>query len=312
MPRPFRFTVQAGTHLDTRSDVLLDGAALAGYARRVEALGYQELYTFDHIGTVDPWAPLVAAAVAAPGLRVGPLVLNNELHHPVLVARTAATIDRLTGGRVVLGMGTGYATAEHDALGEPLRAPGPRVGRFGESLAVLRALLDDGRVDHDGEHLHVHLDDLGVRPARPRVPFLIGGHGPRVVGLAARYADIFQFTGLSHGPDGKPSISGFALDALAERARWLAEAAGERDAEIERSALVQAIAIGQGDGPVDDLAARFSVDPQVVRESPFVLVGSVEQVVDKLERVREALGVSHYVVRDPDAFAPVVEALDGK
>jgi probable F420-dependent oxidoreductase len=312
MPRPFRFTVQGGTHVDPQQQLLADGAALPHYAVRVAALGYQELYSFDHIGAVDPFAPLVVAATAAEQLRVGPLVLNNELHHPVLLARTAATVDRLTGGRLVLGLGTGYDESEHEAIGAPIRPPKARVDRFAESLAVLRALLDEGRADHDGEHHRVHLDDLGVRPVQARVPFLIGGHGPRVVRLAARYADIFQFTGIVHGEGGKPGGAGFGVPALVERARWLAEAAGERDADIERSALVQVVGVGP-DGPsAENVAGRFEQDVDLVRESPFALFGPVEQVVDKLQRLREQLGISHYVIRDPENFAPVVDALAGK
>ncbi len=178
MPSPFRFTVQSGR------DVFGDGAGLPDHARRIQQLGYQELYSMDHIGTVDPFVPLVVAAAATDRLRVGPLVLNNELHHPVLLARTAATVDRLSGGRLVLGLGTGYDEAEHRSIGAPIRPPGARVDRFAESLAVLRALLDAGSVDFDGEHHHVHVEDLGVRPAQARVPFLVAGHGRRVVGLS--------------------------------------------------------------------------------------------------------------------------------
>src|SRR4051794_6604218 len=227
MPRPFRFAAQGGP--------FTDGAALAAHARRVESLGYRELYSFDHIGHIDPFAPLVAAAAATERLGVGPLTVDNDWHHPVLLARTAATVDALSGGRLVLGMGTGHSPAEHESMGSPLRPPGPRVDRFAETLTVLRALLDTGSVDHDGEHHHVHLADLGVKPAQDRVPFLIGGHGRRVVGLAGRHADIFQFTGLRHGADGKADLTGFALAELDHRARWLAEAAGERAAAIERS-----------------------------------------------------------------------------
>ncbi|MCO1660439.1 TIGR03621 family F420-dependent LLM class oxidoreductase [Pseudonocardia humida] len=312
MPRPFRFTVQGGTHLDAGRSLLADGAALPPYARKVESLGYQELYSYDHIGHVDPFAPLVVAASATERLRVGPLVLNNELHHPVLLARTAATVDRMTGGRLVLGLGTGYDESEHEAIGAPIRPPGARVSRFAESLAVLRALLDEGRADHDGEHHRVHVDDLGVRPVQERVPFLIGGHGPRVVRLAARYADIFQFTGIVHGEGGAPSGGGFAVPALVERARWLSEAAGERDGGIERSALVQFLRIGADAPSAEEVARAFELTADAVRDSPFALFGSVEQVVDKLQRLRELLGISHYVVRDPDAFAPVVEALSGR
>ncbi len=120
-------------------------------------------------------------------------MLNNEFHQPVLLARTAATVDRLSGGRLVLGWGTGYMESEHDAIGLPIRPPGPRVTRLGESLEVVRSLLDTGAATVDGHHHHVHLDDLGIRPASDHVPFLIGGHG-RAWCPGGRFADVFQFT----------------------------------------------------------------------------------------------------------------------
>lgn len=305
MTRPFRFAVQ----MLARDDP----GEVTATARRCAELGYEELYTADHIGAADPFVPLVVAALAAPQVRVGPLVLNNELHHPVLLARTAATVDVMTGGRLVLGLGTGYMEAEHDAIGAPINPPGARVRRFAESLTVLRSALDTGAAHLDGEFHHVALDELGVRPAQAHVPFLIGGHGPRVVALAARYADIFQFTGLTHGEGGRPQPGGFALDDLRRRAEWLTEATGARDAAIERSALVQAVAVGPDAGAaLDELADRYDASPELLEETPFVLAGTVEQLVDKLERLRTELGISHYVVRDPEQFAPVVAALAGR
>lgn len=286
---------------------------LVAAAQRIEALGYEELYSYDHIGSVDPFVPLAVVAEATTTLRVGPLVLNNEFHHPALLARTAATLDRLSGGRLVLGLGTGYAQSEHDAIGLVLREPGQRVARFEESLIALRAMLDSDAVDLDGVHHQLHLDKLGVRPAQAHVPFLIGGHGRRVVGIAARYADIFQFTGLTHGEGGRPSAGGFALDQVRPRAEWLTFDAGARDGEIERSALVQHVDVAaDAHERIDGLAERFGVDRAFVEETPFVLAGSVEQVVDKIERLRSELGISHYVVRDAEGFAPVVDALAGR
>jgi probable F420-dependent oxidoreductase len=303
--RPFRF----GQQLMDWSDP--DAVAVA--ARRAEELGYDDLWSYDHVGTVDPFAPLLVAAAATTTLRVGPLVLNNELHHPALLARTAATVDRMTGGRLVLGLGTGYQQSEHDAIGLELRPPGARVDRFGESLQVLRSLLDDGAVTFDGEHHHLAVDRLGVRPAQARVPFLIGGHGRRVVGLAGRFADVFQFTGLTHGPGGVPQPGGFDEAAVATRARWLEEAAGDRVDAIERSALVQALAVGEGAASAAaEASASLGLSAEEVAGSPFVLFGSVEQLVDELERRRERLGISHVVVRDAEAFAPVVAALRGR
>ena len=313
MTRPFRFAVQGGPFDDP--------VALAEHARLVESLGYDELYTYDHIGSapgasggpkIDPFLPLVVAAGATTRLRFGPLVLNNEFHQPALLARTAATFDRMTGGRLVLGIGTGYAQDEHDWIGWPIRPVGPWVTRFGESLAILRSLLDTGAVDHDGEHESVHLADIGIRPVQEHVPILVGGHGRRVVGLAGRFADIFQFTGLTHAADGTPSGGGFALDQAVERGRWLTEAAGDRDTEIERSTLLQFTSVGPDAPKAADLASRFTLPADVVEQTPFALFGSLEQVVDKVERLRETLGISHFLVRDPEGFAAVVEALAGR
>lgn len=303
-PHPFRFAVQGGP--------FRDAAALAEHARHVEALGYDELYSADHIGGIDPFVPLMVAAMATERLRVGPLVINNELHHPALLARTAATVDLLSDGRLVLGMGSGYDEGEHEAIGSPIRPPGPRVSRLDESLTVMRLLLDTGAAHLDGDHVQVAIDDLGVRPAAAQVPFLIGGHGRRMVGLAAKHAQIFQFTGLVHGEGGQPTGAGFAIEHVEQRATWLAADAGPRLAEIERSALVQVVSI-DGSGPnVDETAERLGGTPEVVAETPFVLIGSVNEVVDKLVALRERVGISHYVVREPDAFAPVVAELRGR
>ncbi len=281
--------------------------------RKVESLGYDELYSSDHLGLFDPFVPLVVAAEATSSLRVGPLVLNNEFHNPALLARTAASVDRLSGGRLIVGLGAGYAQAEHDAIGLPLRPPGARVTRFEESVQVLRSLLDSGSAELAGSEIDVAVGDLGVRPVQERVPILIGGHGRRMVGVAGRHADVFQFTGMSADGAGGLSPSGFAFEELVERRGWLVEAAGDRFDDLELSALVQRTAIGADHESVRaDLAARFGFEARLIAECPFLLLGSVEQVIDKLERLRERLGISHYVVRDADGFAPVVEALAGR
>jgi probable F420-dependent oxidoreductase len=304
---PFRFAVQP---MD-----LGDRDAVVSAAREAEDLGYEELYSYDHFGAVDPFVPLVVAAEVTSTLRVGPLVVNNELHHPALLARTAATVDRMTGGRLVLGIGTGYAQSEHDALHIELRPPRERVDRLEESLLALRSLLDSGTAETHGRFHHLAVADLGVRPLQARVPILVGGHGRRVVTVAGRLADIFQFTGLSHGADGTPLASGFVLEQVEQRARWLRDAAGSRDDAVERSVLVQRVVVGdrrEVDDAVDRACRRTGLDPEVVASSPFLLFGSVAQITDRLQQLRETLGVSHVVVREAADFAPVVAALAGR
>jgi alkanesulfonate monooxygenase SsuD/methylene tetrahydromethanopterin reductase-like flavin-dependent oxidoreductase (luciferase family) len=178
---------------------------------------------------------------------------------------------------------------------------------------VLRSLLDTGAAAFTGTHHQLALGKLGVRPVQEHVPFLIGGHGKRVVGIAARHADIFQFTGLTHGEGGQPAPGGFAIEDVRERAQWLADAAGDRLGNIELSALVQRVHIGLGaDEQIEEIAERFGVDRPLIDGTPFLLLGSEEQVVDKLERLRSDIGISHFVVRDAAGFAPVVDALAGR
>ena len=142
---------------------------------------------------------------------------------------------------------------------------------------------------------------------------LIGGHGKRVVGIAARHANIFQFTGLTQGDGGQPAAGGFGIEAIRKRSRWLAEAAGDRLGDIERSALVQFTQNGPTtDDELDAMAERFQVSRELIDETPFVLIGSVEQIVDKLECLRSDVGISHFEVREAEGFAPVVAALAGR
>lgn len=311
MTHPFRFGIQTGPFHDPR--------ALREYAKKVEDLGYAEFFSSDHIdggglNNVDPFLPLLVAAEATSTLRFGPLVLNNEFHNPVLLARTAASFDLLSDGRLILGMGTGYMQSEHDAADIELRPPRDRVARFKESIAALRTLLDDGSAHCDGQHVTLAVGDLGVRPAQEHVPILIGGHGKRVVSIAAQMADVFQFTGLTHDPvSGRPSGGGFARHMVAERHGWLRRAAGDRYARLELSTLVQQTHIGYGSGDVlAATATRLGVEPTLVEETPFALIGAEAEVIEKLHGLREDFGIHHVVSRDPDDLAPIVAALAGR
>ena len=296
----FTFAVQAMGFGDRES--------LLATARAAETLGYSELYTADHVGLADPLLPLIVAAESTTRLRFGPLVLNNELHHPALLARSIATADHMTGGRLILGMGTGYMRAEHDATGIELREPADRIDRLEESLVILRSLLDNGSASHAGTHHRIELEDLGIRPAQRRVPILLGGNGRKVIGVGARLADVFQFTGLTFGPGGTPDNAGFALATVRDQCRWLNDAARDRSDRVVRSALVQRTAIGEGaDDRIRTLVDDRGLDPTLIAETPFLMMGSEEQVVDKIERLREELAITHFVVREPEEFAPIVE-----
>ncbi len=304
--RPFRFSIQTGPFTDPKP--------LADFARKLEDLGYAELWSFDHIGAVDPFLPLLSAAEATTRLRFGPLVINNEFHNPVLLARTAATFDRLTDGRLVLAMGTGYAQDEHDGADIELRPPGRRVTRLTESVTVLRSLLDDGAASHAGSEISVDVDNLGVEPVQQRLPIWVGGNGQRVVSMAGRLADGFQLTGMSHHAEtGKLQATEFSADAVSQRVAWLAESAGDRLPDMDISALVQATAIGDDTtAQRKDVFDRMGCPDEVIDHTPFVMVGSTGQIIEKLLRLRDQFGIHHYTCRDAGDFAPVVAELAGR
>ena len=117
---------------------------------------------------------------------------------------------------------------------------------------------------------------------------------------------------LTHGEGGKPGPGGFAIEQVIERSRRLTEAAGDRDHQIERSTLVQLATVGPDARSSDETGSHFGLDTDTIDRTPFVLIGSVGQIVDKLERLRQLIGISHVVVRDPDAFAPIVDLLRGR
>jgi probable F420-dependent oxidoreductase len=304
MTRAFRFALQAAPRESRR--------AWHDLARRAEDLGYTTLQVADHLGMVDPFTPLVSAADATSTLRLGTLVVNSELHNPVLLARQAATVDLLSDGRLELGLGTGYAQNEHDAAGIPLAPPRERVTRFEAAVRIVRDLLSSGRALHDGPH-RVAVDDFGVACVQqPHPPLLVGGHGRRVLGVAARHAQIVQFTGLTPGAGGWPEPGGYARSVIAERVRWVEEAAGERSGAIELSALVQRTHVGDGAAAVvEEWAGLLGQPASVVTETPFLLLGTLEAVCEKLQGLREELGLSYFTVRDADGFAPVVARLTG-
>ena len=248
----------------------------------VEALGYEELYSYDHIGAVDPFAPLLPAAAATERLRVGPLVLNNEFHHPALLARTAATVDRMTGGGSCSGSAP-VCESEHESIGS--RCAHPARGHPLRRVASRScAACSTTAPPSSTASTTTSLDELGVRPVQERVPFLIGGFGRRVVTIAARYADIFQFTGLTTRLMARSG--GWLRDRPRDGAGRLADRGRRRTrGRIERSALVQMIAVGVRVRATPS-SPNTSTSTTVLADTPFVLNGTVEQLVDKLERIR--------------------------
>src|SRR3954447_9361627 len=148
-------------------------------ARRVEDLGYDTLTVPDHLtDRIAPMPALVAAAEATKRLRVGTNVLNNDLRHPVLVAREAAAVDLLTDGRLQLGFGAGSIRSEYDEAGLYFDNGGVRVERLGEAVTIIKGLLRGERVPFPGRHYAINEHTIApLAVQRPHPPVLIGGNG---------------------------------------------------------------------------------------------------------------------------------------
>jgi probable F420-dependent oxidoreductase len=305
---PFRFGVTAPT--------VLSGPAWVERVRRIEQLGYSIVHVPDHFrDQLAPVPALTAAAVATTRLRVGSLVFSNDFRHPVVLAKEAATLDVLSGGRFELGLGSGWLRQEYDQAGIPFDAPGTRIERLAESVAIVKGLLAGERVTFTGRYYAIA--GLEGRPhpvQRPHPPILIGGGGRRTLSLAAREASIVGLVPRARRDGGGLDRADFGEAALRQKVEWVRAAGGDRFEALELHALIQAVVVSDRRTAAEQLASRFSVPPELLLESPYVLAGTVDEICETVRQRRERYGISYLTVfdRDLEAFAPVVARLAGR
>lgn len=171
--------------------------------RSAEEDGWDGVWMCDHLvrpGDEPPgyflecWTSIAAMAARVPRITMGSLVSGTSLRHPSLLAITAATVQEISGGRLVLGIGAGGDAAEHEALGLPFLSDVERIQALAEACAVLRELLSPGAAVLDGVHYRLRLRGTGVSSSL-QVPLLVGAAGPRGIDVAARYADMWAVWG---------------------------------------------------------------------------------------------------------------------
>lgn len=271
---------------------------LLAIARAAEAAGFESIWVGDHLlyrgdggperGPWEAWTLLAALAAATERVRLGPLVACAAFHPPGLIAKMAATIDEVSGGRLVLGLGAGWNAAEFDAFGLPFDR---RVARFAESFAIIRALLGGERVTLEGRHWSAHDAVLLPSPAR-RVPLMIGSNGPRMLSLTLPHVDAWNTWYKDYGN----TAEGFAR--LNERISAAARDAGRAPGEVRRSACVLVKLAGAG--------AR-AVAPGVTP-----LTGTPARIAEALRELADAGADEAILVVDPitersvDALAEVL------
>jgi probable F420-dependent oxidoreductase len=305
---PFRFAVQQGS--------AQSGEKWSALARRVESLGYDLLVMPDHLGRqLSPFAALASAAAATTRLRVGAFVFANDYRHPLMLAREAATLDLLSGGRFEMGIGAGWMTSDYRQLGMTYDPAPRRIDRLEEAIPLIKRLLAGETVTHRGEHYQLDRASVGVEPVqKPRPPLAIGGGGPRMLKLAAREADI---VGLVPGFDahGRIHVRQATETATAEKIALIREATGDRFEQLEINVwLGDAGLVGSGNSILGSLTAAARWAPTALYGSPYVLYGTLNSVREQLLRRRDRLGISYYTVPSNamESMAPLVEALAGK
>jgi len=289
----------------------LDGDAVTA-ARRAEELGFDSVLIADHVGMGSaPMPTLGAIASATERIRLGTLVLNNDMRNPVQLAWEAVTIDHLSGGRLELGLGAGHTPQEYDATGIERSDAAVRKRRLAESVEILRELFDGGVVDRHGEFYRIEQACV-ERPVQDRLPILVGGNGAALLGHAGAHADIVGLQGLGatradgHSHDVKWSAA--HLDAQIEQVR---AGAGARFDDLEFSAMVQVVQL------TDDREAALAkvcehVDGLSIDDAsstPYLLVGTPDEIVSHMATCNERWGLSYFTVRELDAFEPVLRAL---
>jgi F420-dependent oxidoreductase-like protein len=277
-------------------------------ASACEEHGVEALFRSDHYisgsdetrPALDAWTTLAGLAARTTKLQLGTLVSPATFRHPSVLARSAATADGISGGRITLGLGAGWMQREHEAYGFEFGTARERVARFGEQLEIVHRLLREETVDFDGEHYTlVAAPGLG----RPELPILVGGSAkPGTAEPAVRFADEYN--------------TFFAtMDEIRERKRALDEACERagRDPATLRYSLMAPCVVGRDEREVKALAARigerFGRDPEQVLEryGEFGPVGTVDQVVERLKQIEEVgyerVMLQHLAHQDLDTVA---------
>ena len=273
MSRPIRVGVQL-PEVERR----VSWPELIEMAQTAEAVGLDSIWCGDHLlydlpggitrGPWEVWTTLAALAAVTERIELGPLVASIGFHAPTMLAKQAATVDGISGGRLILGLGAGWNEREYRAFGFPFDR---RVDRFAEALTIISSLLRDGRIDFDGEFHRLEdcvLDPPATRPGGP--PLMIGSTGPRMLSLALPVVDSWNVWYRHYGN----TVAGFT--EVRAKVDELAESVGRDPASVDASA---AVLVGFPGGTGRMMGDTVD-NPAPVSGSPTELAGHLAALAD--------------------------------
>lgn len=277
-------------------------------ARTAEEIGLDSLWFVDHLiyrdemttldqqGVWECWSILAALAAVTQRVEIGSLVTPTSFRNPALLAKIVDTVEEISGGRVILGLGAGYHEGEYRAFGYP---HDHRASRFEEAFTIIRHLLRDGAVDFEGRYYSARECELrprGPRPGGP--PLMIGSRGPRMLRITLPYVEMWNAWlsgGRSHA-DQIPPMRDLVDTACVE--------VGRDPATLERSVSIMV-----------DMTGKREIGPSMKPETADPLTGSPEEIAAGINAIA-AEGISHiqaYLVPNTihsiEAFSDVIEAL---
>ncbi|MGI9643154.1 MAG: LLM class flavin-dependent oxidoreductase [Acidimicrobiia bacterium] len=267
MPKPLRVGVQL-----PEVERPVSWTEMRDIAQTAEGVGFDSVWVGDHLlyreagvttGPLEAWSLLAGLAVATDRVKIGPLVAATAFHNPAMLAKKAATVDEMSNGRLILGLGAGWNRVEFDAFGYPFDH---RASRFGEAFTIIRTLLSEGHIDFDGTYYSLDECEL-VPPARhPGPPLMIGSEGPRVLRMTLPHVDSWNawYAWFGNTPSGAAALMKKVDSVCAE--------VGREPGDVERTVSVFVQAPGSA-GNVERVK-RF--------EDPPALKGSPEQIAEGL------------------------------
>jgi alkanesulfonate monooxygenase SsuD/methylene tetrahydromethanopterin reductase-like flavin-dependent oxidoreductase (luciferase family) len=286
MARPLRVGVQL-----PEVEYVASWPQLREMARTAEAIGLDSVWLGDHLlyrpehappsGPWEAWTALTAVAAVTERVQIGPLVACTSFHNPAMLAKKAATLDEISGGRLILGLGAGWNEAEYRAFGFPYDH---RVSRFEEAFTIIRTLLREGRCDFDGTYYQVRDCELlprGPRPDGP--PLMVGSDGERMLGITLPHVQAWNawFAWFDNRLD--------RYRELRERIDAACLSARRDPAEVERTA---ALFVAFPDAGGRSMGDRIASDTQPLPSEPAALAAALREFA--------AEGVGHVqLVLDP-------------
>jgi alkanesulfonate monooxygenase SsuD/methylene tetrahydromethanopterin reductase-like flavin-dependent oxidoreductase (luciferase family) len=273
-------------------------------ARLAEDAGFDSLWLPDHmfgvwdgktVGAWECWSMLAAVAAVTERVALGTLVLATSFREPALLAKMADTVDEISGGRLILGLGAGWFEAEYRAFGFPYDH---RASRFEEAFTIIRTLLREGKIDFDGTYYQARDCELLPRGPRPHgMPFMIGTRGPRMMRLTAQHAEMWNAWVVS-----KSNTPSEALAKLNADLDAACHDVGRDPATLARSAAV--------------MVHPYPTPPPPLPSGCDAIWGDHEAIAEKLLAYVDE-GISHLQVvlapatpKSLEAFAPVLEVID--